>query len=160
MKMFVILAFVAAALISAEAAVSAPATAVSGRYAVTDLGELTCVPGESASILNCHTIGFVSQYSGSLDGTSVTNFEEIIDCEAGRTYGHGTETFTGSVAGRGSGTLVWRISFEASFDCSTFSLSNFSGRGVLFSGSGDLAHVRGNLDFTIDGYVGTLTHRA
>ncbi len=157
MRILVALAAVVAALTASQSAAGSSATRVAGTWAVTDLGETTCLPGATPTVFNCHVTGFTSQYSGSLSGTSVTSFEETLNCETGRASGKGTETFTGSVAGRGSGSLSWRISFESGFDCTTSSVFNFSAHAVIFTGSGDLVRVRGNIDFTLDDYTGRLT---
>jgi hypothetical protein len=150
-------AAIAVALVVAQAAASASESVhVSGTYAVTDFGSLSCAPNGSAFVLRCTETGFVSQYSGDLTGTSVANFEQIVDCKTSRTRGQGTDTFTGSVAGVGSGKLTWRIHFESAFDCGTFAVSDFSGRGDVTSGSGDLAKLNGSIQFGIDTYDGEL----
>jgi hypothetical protein len=129
---------------------------VSGTYAVTDFGAVDCSPVPAGFIFDCRTTGFVSQYSGDLTGTSVTDFTQQINCATGRTHGTGAETLTGSVAGVGSGTLTWRDVFDADFDCATFTASNFHGSGVDVKGSGGLAGMRGGLAFTDTTYDGTL----
>jgi hypothetical protein len=152
-----------AALALGALALSAPAaggspTLVSGTYGVTDFGTLSCVPlGAAGFIVRCSTSGFVSSYSGSLTGTTTTTFTQLINCRTGRTQGSGVETFTGSIAGVGSGTLTWRDEFSAGFDCTTFAVSDFSGIGVALSGTGDLAGLHGTLSFTETTYDGALT---
>jgi hypothetical protein len=98
----------------------------------------------------------VSQYTGSLTGTSVANFTQRINCERSRVRGHGTETFTGSLQGGGAGTLTWRIRFHAAFDCSTMAVSNFSGTGLIKSGTDVFAGMHGDLDFGDVTYDGEL----
>jgi hypothetical protein len=148
---------IAAALAGAQAAASAPTSVeVSGAYAVTRLGSLSCAPEGSPFVLRCTTTEFLSDYSGSLTGGSVTDFDQIIDCKTGRIHGHGTETFTGSIAGVGSGSLTWGIHFDAAFDCATFTVSDFSARGVATSGTGDLAGLNGSIDFSDVEYEGEL----
>jgi hypothetical protein len=159
MKRFMLAAVAAAAFV--PGAVAAPPgqapVGVAGTYTVTDFGTTDCAPVHgSPSLLRCDTTGFVSDYSGSLTGTSTASFTEIIDCAAGRAEGHGIETFTGSVAGFGGGTLTWAIQFSSGFDCTTAAVFHFQGRGVIRSGTGDLAHVRGQLDFTETTYQGEL----
>jgi hypothetical protein len=145
------------ALVAAQAAGGAPnGVHVSGTYTVTDLGALDCATNGSPFVLRCTTTGFVSQYAGTLTGTSVVDFKEIIDCKTSRTVGHGTETFTGSVAGVGSGTLTWRIQFESAFDCATFAVSEFSARGDVIAGTGDLAGLHGSIQFGDVTYEGDL----
>jgi hypothetical protein len=152
-----VIAVLAAALVAAQtAAGSATRVHVSGTYTVTDFGAFGCAPNGSPFLLLCSTTGFLSSYDGSLTGTSVTDFEQIIDCKTGRTHGHGTETFTGSLAGVGSGTLTWRIHFASDFDCATFAVSSFTGRGVLASGTGALAGLNGTIEFGDVDYEGEL----
>ena len=147
----------AAALAGAQAAASAPTSVeVSGTYAVPDLGSLSCAPEGSPFIVRCTTTGLVSAYSGRLTGGSVADFDEIIDCKTGRAHGHGTETFTGSIGGLGSGSLTWGIHFESAFDCLTFAVSEFSGRGVVTSGTADLAGLNGSIEFGDLDYEGEL----
>jgi hypothetical protein len=146
-----------AALIAAQPGAGAPNRVhLSGTYTVTDFGTFACAPNGSPFVLRCKTNGFVSQYSGSLTGSSVTDFEQIIDCKTGRTHGHGTETFTGVLTGLGSGTLTWGIHFESAFNCATFAVSGFSGRGVVTSGTDDLAGRNGRIQFGADTYDGEL----
>ncbi len=149
-------AVIAVLLVTAQAATSATSVHVSGTYTVMNFGVLSCAPNGSPFVLRCTTTGFVSQYSGDLTGTSVANFEQIIDCKTNRTRGHGTETFTGSLAGVGSGTLSWVVHFESDFDCAIFAVSDFSGNGVVTSGSGDLAGLNGRIHFGLDTYDGEL----
>jgi hypothetical protein len=130
---------------------------VSGTYGVTDFGVTTCAPaGASASIVKCTTTGFVSQYEGSLTGSSTASFVQDIDCKTGRTHGHGKETFTGTVASVGSGSLTWGIHFDAELDCSTGALTGFTGTGVVNSGTGALGRLNGQLWFTETTYGGNL----
>jgi hypothetical protein len=156
-RLLLVTAVFGIALAGMQAATAAPnSVEVTGTYAVSDLGSLSCAPNGSPFVLRCATTGFVSDYSGSLTGTSVTNFEQIIDCKTGTTHGHGTETFTGSIAGVGSGTLAWGIHFDSAFDCATFTVSDFSGRGVVTSGAGDLAGLNGSIQFGETTYDGAL----
>lgn len=156
-RRLITVAVLAAALVTAPAAVSAHSTVhVSGVYAVTDLGTLDCVLGGSPFVLHCTTTGLVSEYSGSLSGTSVSNFEQTIDCKTARVHGQGTETFTGPVSGIGTGSLTWMIRFDAAFDCSTFSVSDFYGTGVIVSGTDALAGLHGTLEFVDVTYDGGL----
>jgi len=149
----------AALALALTAPVSAgSSTLVSGTYGVTDFGTLTCVPlGTAGFVVRCSTSGFVSSYSGALTGTTTTTFSQVINCRTGRTQGSGVETFTGSIAGVGSGTLTWMDEFTAGFDCATFAVSGFRGVGVALSGTGDLAGLHGMLSFTETTYDGALT---
>ena len=146
MRLFVLLAALGCALVATGA--GAAATHVSGSYAVSDFGVINCEPvGASPFLIACETTGFVSDYTGSLTGTSEASFVQLIDCFRGRTIGYGTETFAGTIAGVGSGSLTWGIRFASDFDCATFAVSNFEARGTITSGTGDLASLRGTLVF-------------
>jgi hypothetical protein len=132
-------------------------TAVAGTYTVYDLGSTQCAPkGKSPDILVCATTGLRSTYAGDLAGDSTSDFSEIIDCKAGTTRGSGIETFTGSLNGGASGTLTWRISFRAGFDCTTFFPSGFQGFSHIQASSGALAGIRGHLHFGDTTYDGVL----
>jgi hypothetical protein len=159
MRRLPVVMVVAAALVVVPASVSArdgDDVDVSGTYAVTDLGTSVCPPNGSTVVFRCTVTGLVSQYTGSLTGTSVANFTERINCERGRVRGHGTETFTGSLQGGGSGTLTWQIRFHSAFDCATTAVSNFSGTGLIRSGTDVFAGMRGDLDFGDVTYEGEL----
>lgn len=151
------LALVVVALMWAQAAPAASTSVhVSGTYVVSEFGTTTCVPTGSGSVFRCVTTGFVSQYSGSLMGTSTTSFFQVINCNKGTTSGVGVETFTGSVEGVGSGSLTWIINFHSKFDCATFATSDFSGSGHIVAGTGDLAGLEGKLQFGDVTYEGDL----
>jgi hypothetical protein len=112
--------------------------------------------GQGGFVINCTITNFVSDYTGSLLGSTVTNFTQQINCKTGRTHGNGTETFTGSVEGLGSGSLTWRDVFDADFDCGTFTETNLVILGASVSGGGGLAGVQGTLNFTDTNYTGFL----
>jgi hypothetical protein len=80
----------------------------------------------------------------------------MIDCRRGRTWGQGIETFTGTVAGVGTGTLTWETSFMSGLDCGTFVPTEFVGRGAIIGGTAALSGLHGPLRFTIDSYEGVL----
>jgi hypothetical protein len=154
-RALILIATLACALVAAGSV--GAAIHVSGNYTVTDFGTSDCRPaGAALWLVRCEISGFTSVYTGSLTGTSTVTFVQLIDCLRGETVGQGTETFVGSMAGVGSGTLTWQTSFRASFDCATFEPSNFVGRGSMIDGTGALASVRGPLVFGIDTYEGTL----
>ena len=149
-------AVVAAAIVAAQAGASAPSRIhVSGTYSGGDQSNsvTNCTP-DGPYILHCTTTGVVLVYSGDLQGSSVIDFTWTIDCKAGTQHAQGTETFTGSVAGVGSGTSSWSFNAHSGFDCTVFEFSEFSGADVVVAGSGDLAGVRGIIqrkDTTYDG---------
>ena len=149
----ILLAVVVCAL--AAAGSTSAATNVSGTYTVIDLGAFDCVP-VGARQTRCDVTGFISVYEGSLTGISTVSFVQFIDCARSRTHGQGTETFDGSIAGVGDGTLTWKISFQADFDCNTFTVSGFDGKGAITEATGGLAGVHGLIDFTEVDYSGTL----
>ena len=101
-------------------------------------------------------VRLISEYSGDLTGTAVADFTELINCKTGRTTGTGVETFTGSVAGVGSGTLTYIDQFSSDFDCNNFSPFNLDINSVAVKGAGGLAGLQGKLSFTDTTYTGTL----
>ncbi len=134
---------------------------VSGTYSVTDFGATTCAPvGSSSFKFRCDTTGLVSQYSGDLIGDAVADFTSLINCKTGRETGHGTETFTGSITGVGSGTLTWIDQFSADVDCSFapdfFIPFNLDINSVAVKGSDGFAGLQGRLTFTDTSFSGTL----
>jgi hypothetical protein len=160
MRPFVVTLIIGAALVAAQSVTAASQRRpvhVSGTYSVTDFGTTDCAPvGASPNLLRCSTTGLESVYEGSLTGTSLADFTQIIDCARGSTVGSGRESFTGSVAHVGSGTLTWRIFFRSKFDCTTFSVSDFTGIGVDVRGGDGLAGLNGVLrfgDVTYEGFL-------
>lgn len=127
---------------------------VEGTYSATDFGATVCIPLTS-TLTRCTTTGFKSEYDGDLEGSSVSNFTQIISCPTGRTYGYGEETFTGSL-GDASGSLSWRLAFSADWDCTWFSPLNLRIVGVVTGGSGGLAGLHGVLSFDDKSYKGVL----
>jgi hypothetical protein len=152
-KIIVLLTAIVCAL--AATGTSSAATGVSGTYTVTDLGAFTCVP-LGARQLRCDITGFTSLYEGSMTGTSTVSFVQFVDCARSRTHGQGIETFVGSVAGVGSGTLTWQISFQSDFDCNTFTASGFDGKGAITGSTGGLAGTHGLINFSEVDYSGDL----
>jgi len=138
---------------SAERALS-----VSGTYTVASAGTFSCAQvGASGFMIRCNTTGFTTSYSGSLTGTAVADFTQLINCATSRTTGTGTETFTGTIDGvAGLGTLAWIDQFSSDFDCSFFFPFNFAINSVGVTGSGDFAGLQGRLTFTDTTYSGIL----
>jgi hypothetical protein len=151
-----IAALAAAAIAAHGAAGASTSTPVSGTFTVTDPGTTTCATNGAPFILRCETTGFTIQYSGSLTGTSIIDFGGIINCKTSTGVAVGTETFTGSVAGVGSGSLTWKKTAVSGIDCATGELFDFSGRGDITAGTGDLAGLNGTLEFGPDIYSGEL----
>ena len=157
-RLMLAVAVLATALIGAHSAAAGNghALSVSGTFLVDPAsGSTSC----NSAGTRCTTTGFISQYQGSLTGTSVADFTDVIDCQRNFIYGWGVETFTGTIIGIGTGTLTWRIYFAASFNCADFSLTNFRGLGLIQSATGQLRAVGGVLQFVDDKYRGGLALR-
>ena len=136
---------------------AAPASGlVSGTYTAVDFGTTECAALDDVQ-LHCSTSGFRSRYEGDLVGESIASFDQVINCATGRTYGHGVETFSGSVRGGRPGTLTWRLVFTAEFDCETFFPSSLRILGVVTKSTGGLASMRGGLLFDDTSYRGILS---
>ena len=146
------------ALAGVNQAVAGEGITVSGAYSPEPpCGSTTCVPvGASGFMLRCDTTDFVSDYSGSLEGTAVADFTELINCRTGRAVGHGTETFTGSLVRVGAGTLTFTDQFSSDFDCEVFFPFNLDINSVAVKGSGGLAGLQGKLHFDDTSYTGSL----
>jgi len=146
------------ALAAAPAASAATIIHVSGTDLGPDAGTTACQPvNDSGTVLTCTTPDFATRYTGDLTGVIGSNFTWTINCTSNRIAGHGIETFTGSVAAAGSGTLTWATKFRASFDCSTQTLSNLVGSATIMSGTARLTGLHGRLKFLGQTYSGILT---
>ena len=111
------------ALAGASGASAATLVHVSGTDLGPDAGTTACQPvNDSGTLLTCTTPDFATRYTGDLTGAISSNFTWTINCTSNRIAGHGIETFTGSVAAVGSGTLTWATKFHATFDCGTQTL--------------------------------------
>jgi hypothetical protein len=157
----VALAVIAVAVAAASQAAAGSAIPVSGTYVVSDFGTTTCVSvGASGFKYRCDTTGLVSQYSGDLTGTAVADFTSLVNCKTGRETGHGTETFTGSLVGGGSGTLSWIDQFSSDVDCSfapdVFIPFNLDINSVAVKGADGFAGLQGRLTFTDTTFTGVL----
>ena len=136
----------AAAVASQAGASSQTAIRVAGTFKLVKPPTGPCTKAASRPwLLTCHQHGGLVNYSGGLNGSAESTFTSVLDCKKGETWGSGTETFTGSVAGVGSGTLVWDVHFASGVDCVKGSLESFSATVVVTSGSGDLAQLRGSM---------------
>lgn len=145
------------AVVAAQAVAASGTTRVSGNFTVTEFGQLECSPvGNSNFLFECFGTGLISEYTGSLVGSSTFDYREIFNCATGQTHGSGIETFTGSVEGIGEGTLTWGTQFRTHFDCATEDLTDFVGRGAVHAGTGDLEGVSGKLKFGAVTYQGQL----
>ena len=147
------------ALAGASGASAATLVHVSGTDLGPDAGTTACQPvNDSGTLLTCTTPDFATRYTGDLTGAISSNFTWTINCTSNRIAGHGIETFTGSVAAVGSGTLIWATKFHATFDCSTRTLSNLVGSATIMSGTARLTGLHGSLRFLGRAYSGILTH--
>ena len=149
------------AVAAASQAAAGSGIPVFGTYIVSDFGTTTCVSvGASGFKFRCDTTGLVSQYSGDLTGTAVADFTALINCRTGRETGHGTETFTGSLVGGGSGKLSWIDQFSSDVDCSfapdLFIPFDLDINSVAVKGSEDFAGLQGRLTFTDTTFAGVL----
>ena len=150
-------AFGALVLATSGIASASQGLSVSGTYSASDFGSTTCsLVGASGFMVSCTTTGFTSQYSGDLVGTAIADFTQLINCKTGRATGTGVETFTGSIAGVGSGTLSWIDQFSSDIDCSTFIPFNLDINSVAVQGSAGFEGLEGRLAFTDTTYSGTL----
>jgi hypothetical protein len=156
MLMLLLLAVLALPLASVASADTA--VHVSGTDVGPDAGTTVCQPVNSSGfLLTCTTPDFATSYTGDLTGAISANFIWTINCNSSLIEGHAVETFTGSVAGIGSGTLTWQTQFHANFDCRTLALSSLYGTGTIQSGTGELAGLYGTLIFSDSTYFGTLS---
>jgi hypothetical protein len=160
-RTLVAFALCAVALAAASQASAGKSISVAGTYVVSDFGTTTCAAvGSSGFTYRCDTTGLVSDYSGDLTGAAVADFTSLINCKTGRETGHGSETFTGSLVGVGSGSLSWTDQFSADVDCSLapdlFIPFDLDIKSVAVSGSGDFAGLHGKLAFTDTSFTGTL----
>jgi hypothetical protein len=135
----------AAALTAQAAATPAGNVHVTGRFELVKVTAPDCTKtAGKAWLLHCTAHGYTLTYKGALKGSSVTTFTQTLDCKNGAAWGGGTETFTGSVAGVGSGTLTWNLHFASGFDCASNGLHSFSATDVVVSGTGALAGLHGS----------------
>ena len=155
-------AVVAAAAVAVQAgAGTRSATHVSGK-AVVDAkakAKTVCKPISKANpaVLSCTVSGFTLVYSGSLQGRGVNSFRWITDCTTGKGYTDGTEKFTGSVEGVGSGTFTWGVRSTGTFDCKKGEITGGSATQNLYAGTGALAGLYGSIHRAFAGtYVGVL----
>jgi hypothetical protein len=157
-RALLVLLLVPACGLALTAAASARAVVqVSGTDLGPDAGTTSChLINSAGTLLSCDTPDFATRYGGDLTGTISTDFRWVINCNSDVIDGQGAETFTGSVARVGSGTLRWETKFHATFECSTQTLSSLHGTGTIMSGTGALAGLRGTLIFTEQEYSGIL----
>jgi hypothetical protein len=153
---------VAAVFLAAQAGAGArTAVRVSGRYTVDTKAKskTTCKPLSKANpgVLGCTVSGFTLVYSGSLQGHGVNTFRWIVNCATGKSYTDGTERFTGSVAGIGSGTLSWGVRSTGTFDCKKGEVTGISATQNLYSGTGALAGMYGSIHRGPGAYSGVLS---
>ncbi len=98
----------------------------------------TPTPWESLYIVKLHGNTTVA---GSLSGVSDYSFTLLANVATGVSRGNGAETFTATLAGRGSGTLTILEHMEVAGDGST------TVTGIVIGGTGALAGARGLVRF-------------
>jgi hypothetical protein len=161
-SMFLVgLAMVAAGSVADTAGASTqPAVRISGAYTVdtTAQPKTDCKPisKRNPAVMTCEVSGFTLIYSGSLQGRGVSAFRWVIDCRSGKSYTDGTETFTGSVEGVGSGTFSWGVRSKGTFDCEKAEVTSISARQNLYSGTDALAGLYGTMHRGPATYAGVL----
>jgi hypothetical protein len=134
---------------------------VSGTYTVDAKAKVknACKPISEANpaVLRCTSSGFTLVWAGSLKGRSVISYRGIINCTTGEAYTDGTETFTGSVEGVGSGTSTWGVQYHGTFDCKKGEVTSTSATDDLLSGTRALAGLYGSIHRGPGKYVGVLS---
>jgi hypothetical protein len=156
-------ATVAATCVSVQAgAGTRSALRVSGTYAV-DMkaqkkvrGSCSPISKTNPSVLRCWSTGFTLIWSGSLTGRSVISYRGMVNCATGLSYTDGTEKFTGSVAGVGSGSSTWRVQYHGTFDCKHGEITSTSAYDDVYSGTGRLAGLYGTIHRGPGVYSGVL----
>jgi hypothetical protein len=153
---------VAATSVAVQAGAGArSAIHVSGTYTVDVKAKVknVCAPLSKANpaVLRCTSSGFTLVWAGSLHGRSVISYRGIINCTTGQAYTDGTETFTGSVEGVGSGTSSWGVQYHGTFDCKKGEVTSTSATENLYSGTGALASLYGSIHRGPGKYAGVLS---
>jgi hypothetical protein len=158
-KMVASLAAIAAcALVVAQTAATASSGTIelSGTTSTLDPGTGPPCVLHGPYLVSCDSTGFITGFSGTLVGSSNTTSGILINCKTGRYDGAGTEVFTGSVTGVGSGTLTLRLHVSGGVTADCSGLTSFSARGVVVAATGDLAALNGTLSFDGSTYTGSL----
>jgi hypothetical protein len=144
-KTLYVIAVVAIAAVAAAQASASTGAPVNGRFQLVKVVPVACKKSASQPwMIFCRQRGHIN-YSGGLKGSTETDFSGWTDCKTGIGWGAGTEHFKGSVAGVGSGTLVWNLHYASGVNCKDGSLQSFSATDVVVSGTGGLAKVHGSL---------------
>jgi hypothetical protein len=157
-RMVAIAAIFASALFMIQTAATAGSGSIelSGTTSTLDPGTGPPCRLLGQSLLSCESTGFITGFSGTLVGSSSTASSVLINCNTGLYQGAGTEIFTGSVAGVGSGTLTMRLHVSGSVTADCSELTSFEGRAVVVDATGDLAGLNGTLNFEGSTYTGSL----
>ena len=150
-----VLAVVVIGLVTASNTVASPAPIfVTGQF-LGGGGNDTCNP-LGGDIYQCFWDGHYQlggDLQGVVNGTAVT----IVNCGMGSRKGHGAETFTGTVASVGTGTLTWKVAIDRPFDCAGGGNEQlFTHEAKVTSGTGALSGLRGKIDFVGGNYSGVL----
>jgi hypothetical protein len=137
MKRILCVFVVVGALAATSAATAAPST-VSGTFASTAPPATTCFLAVGASTVLCAEQPFA--WTGGFDGTTVADLVLVFRPD-GSSFGPAREVFTGTVAGVGTGTVVFAETATGD------PLGNFRVDAVAVSGTGDLAGLHAHLVF-------------
>jgi hypothetical protein len=151
MKRFLPIAIAVAACLAAAVALSGPASAAppvaaSGGFTVTSFNETFVKQVDGNLFLRAHDF---ATYTGTFTGTHV--FDGSVEIyKDGSVSFHGIATFTGTVAGCGTGTVVFEVDGAAdpSKTITRDHLQTLSGKGTL--------PLHASLDFT--GALPTLSY--
>src|SRR3954469_11409426 len=98
-----LLGLLGAAVAAAQAGAS-PAEPIhlTGHFRLAHVTPPACTKTASQPwVLHCKAGGYVIEYTGALQGSSTSTFNETLDCKKGLGWGGGTETVTGLLAGLG-----------------------------------------------------------
>lgn len=139
--------FVLAVIVSALALLGSPAGATEPMEASGTIQETALVPTglRTADGNTFISMSIFGTFSGTYAGDFVQELELIIHSDGSSNF-HGTSVCVCTVAGVGSGTLVWRV-------IGTGTPTGGAGTYTIVSGTGDLASARGQGTFTAAGGI-------
>jgi hypothetical protein len=145
--------FVLAVIVSALALLGSPAGATAPTEASGTIQETALVPtglrmGDGNLFISMSIFG---TYSGTYAGDFVQEVELIVHSDGSVNF-HGTAVCACTVAGVGSGTLVWSVT-------GTGTPTTGAGTYTIVSGTGDLESARGQGTFTAAGGIANYSGR-
>ena len=156
-------AVIALALAAALAAVAPASAARSHSVAVS--GEWSITSGQVVDQRQIGSLTYLRELgttvsTGDLAGTTSFDFRDFLRPDFS-SFGWATETFTGTVPGLGTGTMLWLESAAGGADGSALV------QALVVGGTGDFAGVHGSIRYTsplclpdscVGTYTGVLTH--